>query len=813
MLTAEIIATLPEIVLPTKDGKTRPAHVRTQRALLADGDDRIGTQFARRVSIRDLLIEIYDAEETSSTGLNILCPGSSEPHGENIRIEDDADADRCTVWSETLASELGLESGTHTMASWDWLIRIICDGDAKLAAGILRGRTDEEVFDLIREFTDGLVTDNESLRAAVKLSNEVDQATIPFTEVVAEKASERPSTRWDIADGYFVTLEPGKVGTYKSERQVNPETGDVSWSNRLVRPYVVYATQRRRQMVVSPEGVPRVLRGADEYVLAVIDSRGTLHESDWMTGKRAKSWEGVDEVDAPIAKPLQRSDTDAIINGIRVLGREDRVETTNWTSMGWVQDGDTIAYIAPSGSFERGVGVTDRFSVDMDSRSDDSALSEFDRSVGLAPASTTDEERSEAMRAATLDLFGIISHEAITGMLGAFAAALLGMPGFTCNLTAPSDSGKSMFAGLVQGLTSDLPPDGDAVGIYLPQSRPAGIVTKAGFYRHMMLMMDDFRISRNAMKSARATEAVEEVVQGIYGSTGGAKGAGAGSLARVASVRTSAILTSEVIHGEKAIRRRMLVVEMKVPTSAEFDARQEWADTKHLTARRFLTDFVAWLADRVYDAGGVQKFAREMRRQASVATGANGGVDTVGRCEIAWRMMHDYALSIGDKTVTRWIRHTVVGEIIPKLAKSQGERVRETSPAFDAIEWLVEEFHAGRGCFAPAEGTPDGITDADKLTKLGWRHDTARQAWVEARTTLGIASHDHTQVFIPRGVMRSALEATQHDPRMTPITELMKKLVSEGTTAGGSIPASLGIANARGKKGFILDAAQFFGTE
>ncbi len=813
MLTAEIIATLPEVVVATKDGKTRPAYVRTQRALLADGDNRIGTQFARRLSIRDLLIEVYDAEVTSSTGVNILCQGSSEPHGENVRIAEDADCDRCTVWSETLASELGVESGTHTMSSWDWLIRIVCNGDPKLAAALIRDRSDEEVIDLIREFTDGTLTDTESLRAAVKLADDVDEATLPFAEVVAEKAAERPSTRWDIADGYFVTLEPGKVGTYKTERQVDPESGNVTYSNRLVRPYVVYATQRRRQMVVSPEGVPRVLRGADEYTLAVIDSRGTRYESDWMTGKKAKSWEGVDEVDAPIAKPLQRSDTDAIINGIRVLGREDRVETTNWTSMGWVQDGDTIAYIAPSGSFERGVGVTDRFSVDMDSRSDDSSLSEFDRSVGLAPASTNDAERSDAMRAATMELFDIISHEAMTGMLGAFSAALLGMPGFTCNLTAPSDSGKSMFAGLVQGLTSDLPPDGDAVGIYLPQSRPAGIVTKAGFYRHMLLLMDDFRISRNAQKTARATEAVEEVVQGIYGSTGGAKGAGAGSLARVASVRTSSILTSEVIHPEKAIRRRMLVVEMRVPTSEEFDARQEWSDTRHLTARRFLTDFVAWLADRVYEAGGVQKFAREMRRQASIATGANGGVDTVGRCEVAWRMMHDYALSIGDKKVSRWIRHTVVGELIPKLAKSQGERVKETSPAFDAMEWLVEEFHAGRGCFTPASGAPDGLTDADTLTKLGWRHDTARQAWVEARATLGIASQDHRHVFIPRGVMRSALEATQHDPRMTPINELMKKLVAEGTTSGGAIPASLGIANARGKKGFILDAGQFFGTE
>lgn len=810
MLTAEIIATLPEIV--AKDGKNRVAHKRTLRTPRPDGDTRLGTQFERRVSIRDFLIEVYDAEETSSTGLNILCPGSSQPHGENIRVEQDADCDRCTVWSETLASELGVESGTHTMSSWDWLIRIICDGDPKLAAGILRNRSDEEVFDLIAEFTDDLTTDIESLRAAVKLSDEVDQVTIPFTEAAAESASNRPSTRWDIADGYFVTLEPGKVGTYKSERNVSEE-GDVTYSNRLVRPFVVYATHRRRQMVVSPEGTPRVLRGADELKLAIIDSRGNLFESDWMTGKKAKSWEGIDEVDAPIAKPLDRKDTEAILNGVRLIGREDRVETTNWTSMGWVQDGDTIAYIAPAGSYERGVGVTDKYSVSMDSRSDDASLTEFDQSVGLVAASTSDAERSDALRAATRDLFGIINDEAMTGMIGAVGAALLGMPGFTCNLTAPSDSGKSLFAGLVQGLTSDLAPDGDAVGIYLPQSRPAGIVTKAGFFRHMPLLMDDFRISRNAQKTARATEAVEEVVQGIYGSTGGAKGAGAGSLARVASIRTSAILTSEVIHSEKAIRRRMLVVEMRVPSAADFEARQDWIDTRHLTARRFLTDFIVWLAEKVNDAGGVAKFIREMRRLSSLATGANGGVDTVARCSVAWGVIHDYALSIGDRDISRWIRHHVVGTVIPKLVKSQSARIKETSPANDALEWIVEEFHAGRGSFAPAAGTPDGLTDAEELTKLGWHHDTFRQAWVEARTTLGIASRDLKYVFIPRGVMRSALEATQHDSKLTPIVELMKSLVAEGTTSGGSIPSSMGIANSRGKKGFLVTADRFFGTD
>lgn len=816
MLTAEIIDTVPVVQTATKSSN-RPARVRTNNGSLAHpridpNDTRNGSVFARDVSIRDFLLSVYGGEEKSSTGLNIPCPESSAPDGENVRIHDDADADRATVHSETLATLLELEPSTHTLTSWDWLIQVVCKQDKNLAGRIVKLVPHDEIADLVQEFTTDLVTDLSALRSAVKLAQDTEEATIPFATALADEPAERPSTNWQIADGYFVTLEPGRLGTYKTEKSFDKETNEVNYSDRLVRPYVVYATHRRRQMQVSMEGAPRPLAGSDEVKIAILDRRGNVYESDWMPAADARTWGGIDSVDAPIAKPLSRTDTEAILNGIRVLNREDRIESVNWTSMGWVQkDANTIAYLAPASSYERGIGVTDVYSVQPDSRSDDGALSDFDLSVGLAPLSETDDERIAALRAATVDLFDFLDDKTMTVLIGAFGAALLGVPGFTANLTAESDSGKSLVAALVQGLTSDYAPDGDAVGIYLPMSRPGGIKTKASFYRHCYLFMDDYRVSRGSAAVSRSTDTVQEVVQGIYGSVGAAVGSGAGSLARVTGIRTSAVMTSEIIHPEKAIRRRMMIVRMPSLTEDDHKRRFEWIEQKHLVARGFMGDLVAWLADRMHDAGGVEKFIRAMRRRTSLATGRFGGIDVVGRCAVAWEIIAEYAEAIGDAHTVRWITEQIIGTLLPEIAVTQKERVRESSPAVDVLNWLTEQFQAGNASFDPFDGSPHGVRDGGDLNTLGWRHDTARQAWVPGRMNLGIASEKMDMVFVNKASVRAALKETQHDPATTPIADLLKTYVVAGTTPGGAIPSSTGIADARGKKGYMFPAAAFFG--
>ncbi|WP_318391064.1 hypothetical protein [Microbacterium maritypicum] len=832
---------LPQRVAPARKTAQKPAPTRvttvSPRSVPSDGstvsEDAPGRRMERELPAGDLLVALYDAEEVGrhavgDYSLQLPDPATGTYNGgTNARVFRDADGiDRVMVTGSNRMAELGVDTN-EPKSSFYFLADVLCDGDfrkaltfAKFYSPTHNGLGWETLIgDLVdhERDVDAVITTREIVAPVsevdthmLKPKHRADGTEITALNATLSEAIEhRIEREFTVRKDVHAVVAGAKIGVWKDGAQITD--------------WVVWRCEAHDFVSIDQDGATNFSTASMLYRLMLVDRFGNRHLSRKLySAKDAHNVSTVDELDAGVTMPEYRDHERALWDAQRALGRHDGSQQRFdvYTSMGWlVRDGKPPVFLMPNGSYDHSTGaITNEYRVDLAPSQPGAGLGNLDRKVGLSRLSTSRKERQTALDA-LFSLIGIAGEEAGVALIGTQFAPLTGQAmNASLDLYGIAGSGKSWVAAAGQSFFTSYPLTGKAFMISIPHSKKVGSEIKASFFRNLCVYADDMRINSNPIESNNARSLATSLIQLAYGAEGVAKGASSSSLADVRSVTSGLVLTSEYLIQETAVMRRIIGVEV---TDYNMEAMRVFKRThfRDGTNRRFTADYIASLAQRMVELGGLAELAEEATTRAEDWTtahgGARSGVDVVGVVAATWEYLFDY---IDEHDLTPAYSREEIADILHDIAEDNASAVDGVDAGKTIIEFLRGMLENSTGYLKPWHDKPPVSEHAALYGYQQGQSDSGRAGYYPPSNAkvLGYVSKDGKNVVIAANTILSIRSAAGvGDMPAEQVYRLLRKhAVATAGIPGKQQSQKLGLINADTRsplrpKGITLSATEF----
>lgn len=732
------------------------------------------------------------AEEHGPTGLILPRPDGTRADDENVRIfaGESGEPERILVVGERVKAEW-TERGIaepHGGTSWDMLARVLCGGDFKLAAKLLRHfQRDDGNWDELLEVL---------FEVSVEELREIVQ---PLTTSIRDAVDSKAEAIISLGDGEFVRVNGRDPGLFYTVTDKEGDTHEIR-----ITDWCAWKAKATESWGVNSSG-KSYESGKSSYTVELINKRGQSFVRPGLTIVQAHNPQAVaDAVAAASVKlPLSAPHRRRLENMLRVLGQEDSQERTSaYTTTGWlVENGEPAVFLAPIGAVT-GAGITHAFSVTAPAGSQDGALQPAQRTLGWDTIPGTPAELRQAANAIK-GFLAIAPNRPDLGLalLGGVLAAPLALSTRTTIIVVGKPGvGKSQAASAAQAFYSSVGVDGRSFSMTLGKgSSKVSAEVISAWGRNILGFYNDYRYVGSPKADEAMVEVAALIVQSNYGSDAASKGTQQGGLRASRTTDGMGVMTAETMPTAEAIVSRSVGIEI-MPNELDLTPRgscgfdtfvTNYADTG--LARSMQAHYIAFLARIIDSLGSLTAFRAENDKLKNAWLKDRGGraTETAAVLAVGWMRARQWAT---ENNIEELLPSAgVVNEILSGIADANEATTAEANPALRIIEKARDMLHGGAGYLLPHN--KEEPTDAQG--DYGWeRVDTGYDLrWTHGnRKLLGYASADGRSVGITG-------EAVQHIQKVVGLTGMGKDQIRRsfesfaipGTVAGAQAPVFLGI--------------------
>jgi len=675
--------------------------------------DRPGDRFSRIPGALAILVEalgLIPADDRSARWRYPRPDGSVTSSDTHAEIYLGADGvERLVTYGSRLQQAWDV---TGTIDAFGLLVARVCGGDASLAARIVLA-TDAHpeiiaaqvigrpVEDLQRAYLPrgrALITSSDSARPLQDLA-------VPGVGVVPGVASmrtalESPTPVWvpvnDDATRVVVLDAHRAYGTWA----VSDETHDGNGSRRTklsrIASWVTWRPSVTQVLAADMTGRATAV-GEPTYDVEILTSRGRRARLTGLVARDADNLKAVVAVaNAGVEIPEARSDTAALENVLRMLGRDEQEEQVSYATTGWVCDeAGHLVFAAPAGSVDA-----------QGSRPDVRVVAPVGSSEGALESSMLGSVRVDNLpadhSATETALQSVIEARAITPECPEVMTAVIGLV-MSAPLMLPvrgvpviqgaRDTGKSLLAALAMTFQSSEPMSTQRLPISIPRSSRVGAQVICSWARGLTIAADDWRVEslgRQELDAARAT--MTALVQAGYGSAEEAKGTQAGGLRTGRLSAASVLVTGELGPVDEAQTSRSvhLVVRRGDIAIDGQDAPYDVWKARYGSggANRLFSAYVKWLVGQaethLQGLAGLTAQAEEYRRGWAADRHGDRTTEVVASLATGWWYLRQYAQSVGlegllptEPVITADLDRLAAGNAQVAQARSLGQRLLE----------------------------------------------------------------------------------------------------------------------------------------
>lgn len=851
---------LSDVELPQRAVRRAASGTRQTSSAAAPGDVSSklpGERFKHLLPISIVLDHLgYDRVSSREDGAG-WGGGAISPEKWGDTFISDGGYEMLAIYSTRFSEAWGLHPGGDAayLNSTSFLADVVCKNDFHAALAIMKTfpvTTDGDATALLDAFDAHLVVgddgtiDGSALVAAATAATAAPGAT-GGTDSAQDSRPADGCVRFEDAEP---TVDPtprsmqelvdsGRHGTMRihSRLEVNhapgtpkhgiwrlrkdPATGD---TRERVSSYLLWRPQVSTDLSVNTSGrsIPAgddPLR-ADNFSVELIRDDGHRFRREGFTAEDSVNLRKVvAALNAGVAIPAAAADRHALEDVLRVLGHDSQDRAVRYTSAGWAKPyGETqYVYLAPAGSMTAD-GPTTRYVVGPPAGSTSGSLTTAQTQFGYPEVPESLEELRSAARA-------VRSFLAVTPKRPAVAAALLGAlfaaplhlsRRTTVVLTAKPETGKSLLSDALQSFMAATSVGANTFPIGFADSSPVGATVALSWFRHALVVADDYRLSENPRQNEKASSVYRIVVQSCYASAPQMKGTQAGGQRVAPEPLTTGVITCETLPPEQALVTRSVVVplepgDMPLGDFAPVgDFISDYAATG--VARLMMADYVRWLAVRI---NGLDRGLASLRQEADsrhrklMAGHAKRAAETVQVLHTGW----DYALE--------WAEDRGISALLPSAAEVESymktlrelnsEQHVQRGPGQAILQAIADAISGGVGHVLSSTGRAPRNPQA-----YGWRRTLSSsqfsEPWEPANRglILGHLNSEEDKVFVPKSALRSAaahggLGAFSSEQ----LVQYLAPLVTPGTRAG--VPAKRSLGFQGHWKGFCFDLKDLFG--
>ena len=349
------------------------------------------------------------------------------------------------------------------------------------------------------------------------------------------------------------------------------------------------------------------------------------------------------------------------------------------------------------------------------------------------PAPPSGDELARAVRAC-LDLLRVTDLDVTVPLFGAAWRAAIGPSPLTVYLSAPTTTGKSLFAALAQQHFGKAMSE-DRLPASVKNATAASVNELRVIVGDALFTYDDFRLSGAASEDLRFNERLDTVVRSQYGGTGAQRLSRDGSLTSHGSPpRSLLLLTGEVVPSGHSLRTRLVVLEL-ARVERRLDAEKRLAaDGVYASA---MAGFVRWLAGRLDEARAQVREA--VREFTAKFTGGGNERSALLVAEVAAGVEQLLRFAVDAGAVSRPQAESLWQEcwaaLFVTLAKQEQHQVAQ-DPVLRFCELLGDAVEGARCHLTLPDGSvPDGAV------RWGWRPPSSSTEVDDPQQTLPEDDH------------------------------------------------------------------------
>lgn len=777
-----------------------PVVTATPIPMRAEGDaERASDRFAVAVPVSKLLVDVFgfhiiDTFEKEGTlagySLGRTFSPSDDPKHSRIKTynTNPERGETATLNSEIRPGWPSLRDArsitgkpkSDAFTSWDCLVYVICGGDFKTAAQILRAfpATDGGHSELVEAIKELIVIEPKALD--VDATNLIEASRVAAAQLTADDAR-GPGSIWTEGRVRVVNDPTNRDHGIAVSVWVNGTGGEEGyWEWDQITNWVPSRPRVTMEMRTLASGLIEKADGdamkRKTYDLEIVRKDGRVFRESGLSSEDSLRKKGLDVLDSGVTMPSQAS-MFHVENVLRSYRSDSKEEEFTYSAAGWTLTRSGVwSYLGPRGSITRD-GINHDFEVGPLAGSEKGALTESQRAFGFTRLPRTLERRRELAPSlkAYLDVVPNKKHIPIAIMGALFAAPLNLTTRTTVFVEGQPEAGKTAVA--VAGLR--------AVSNASAKNAPTGTFRKATAFgvekamewaRHSVCLIDDYKqdvTSGASAENAKRVAALDSVSRAGYGAPGGLKGTASGGTRKANTASTVNIVTGEEKPAaEESLRQRMVLTELQagdVDFDRETGALNRFLNTygtiegpeRSSLMNEFYGDYILWIAENL--ATGTAALADLqaksdllMEDMMAALNGNNRDVETVAVLATGWASAALWAEARGFADLMP--DQSVLAEAYQTLI--EGNRYAATQATSDQL--LLEtlqgmiDMHIGH-----LVGSDLAQPNSNVAMRAGWSRETGHHGEYIYRPRgerLGIISADGEDVIIFNESMRKARE-------------------------------------------------------